>query len=334
MLKKILVSRVDNIGDVALTLPMAGFLKEIFPEVEVTYLVKKYTSAVCSLSEKIDKVIFWDEVEVLTKADQVSLLKSFAFDAVIHVFPHKSIAEVCYLSSIPMRVGTAHRLFHWKYCNKLSFFSRKSSDLHEAQLNAKLIESIISSNEINIDFNNVFKKIFLNTKIIKQHNAKTKKYISEEKFNLILHPKSFGSALEWPLEYFRELAENLDLKKYNIIITGTKKEEVHLEMGLLNPLRGKVTSCVGELTLEELMSLMTQSDGIVAASTGPLHLGGILGLHTLGLYPITRPMFPLRWLPLGVRVSFLLSKKSQIMDDVKPSVVLKKISQWEKLIED
>lgn len=334
MIKKILISRVDNIGDVALTIPMAGYLSQIFPEAEIVYLVKRYTSSVCKLSGKINRVILWDDIEGMSKVDQINYLKSESFDTVIHVFPHKTISELCYQAKIPIRVGTAHRFFHWRYCNKLSFFSRKSSNLHEAQLNVKLLESIGSKKEFDVEPKTLYKNIHLNTNFLKPFENKIEKYVSKDKFNLILHPKSFGSALEWPLEFFRELADTLDSQKYNVIVTGTKKEEVHLEMGLLNPLRGKITSCVGELSLDELMALMTRADGIIAASTGPLHLGGLLGIHTLGLFPVQRPMFPLRWLPLGSRVSFLLSKKIHSMDDIEVNSVMRKIAQWEKLIND
>ena len=41
--KKIVISRTDSIGDVALTLPLAGILKSKYPDVRIkTHLVKEH----------------------------------------------------------------------------------------------------------------------------------------------------------------------------------------------------------------------------------------------------------------------------------------------------
>ncbi len=335
MIKNILVSRVDNLGDVVLTLPLCGVLKKIYPTAKITFLLKKYTMPIGKICLDIDDYLLWDELENKTDTEIEEEFKAKKFDMAIHVYPVKRIAALCYKAKIPMRIATAHRLYNWRYCNKLSFFSRQSSDFHESQLNLKLLECLSPIVEsIEEDLNSIRQYIKLDfTNILKQ-GTDLDQYIDETKFNLIVHPKSFGSALEWPLEFFRELVEALDPKKFNIIVTGTKKEEVHLEMGFLNPLRSKVISCVGVLSLEQLMALMLKADGIIAASTGPLHLGSILGLNTLGLFPSKRPMFPLRWLPIGVRTTFLLSKKSGAMNDIKVSSVVKKISYWDKLVND
>ena len=39
-LERVLVCRTDNIGDVVLTLPLAGFLKQHVPGVQVDFLVR------------------------------------------------------------------------------------------------------------------------------------------------------------------------------------------------------------------------------------------------------------------------------------------------------
>jgi heptosyltransferase III len=331
MVKKILVSRVDNLGDVILTLPLAGCLRKLYPDSKITFLLKSYTVSIGKIHKDIDEILLWDELENSSDSEIVDQLKKYEFDMVIHVYPVKRIASICFKAKIPARLGTAHRLYHWRYCNKLSFFSRKSSDYHESQLNLKLLEPISASKSLDYGISNIRKYLNLNLTSFSKHFGEVTQYLAKDKFNLIIHPKSFGSALEWPLESYRELVESLDLEKYHIIVTGTKKEEVHLEMGFLNPLRGKVTSCVGFLNLEQLMALMLKADGIIAASTGPLHLGAILGLNNLGLFPNKRPMFPLRWIPIGMRTTFLLSHKSAAMTDITVTSVLKKISKWEKL---
>ena len=47
------------------------------------------------------------------------------------------------------------------------------------------------------------------------------------------------------------------------------------------------------------MTFISKADGLIAASTGPLHLAAALGIHALGIYPPIRPMHPGRWAPVG-----------------------------------
>lgn len=44
--------------------------------------------------------------------------------------------------AFPARNGTSHRWWNWFTCNERVDFSRKRSDLHEAQLNIKLLERL------------------------------------------------------------------------------------------------------------------------------------------------------------------------------------------------
>ena len=49
----------------------------------------------------------------------------------------------------------------------------------------------------------------------------------------------------------------------------------------------------------ELIDFIALSDGIVSASTGPLHIAAALGKYALGLYSPMRPIHSGRWAPLG-----------------------------------
>ena len=139
-LKKIIISRTDSIGDVILTLPVAGVLKEYDPDIKIFFLGKSYTKDVVNTSEYIDYFINWDEIQSLDHEGQIRKFAETGVDAIIHVFPVKKIAQLAKKAKIPVRVGATGRLYHYFTCNKLVPFSRKRSSLHEAQLNLKLIE--------------------------------------------------------------------------------------------------------------------------------------------------------------------------------------------------
>jgi heptosyltransferase-3 len=136
--QRILLSRTDSIGDVILTLPMAGVLKANFPDCEVLFLGRSYTKAVIGSSEHVDLFVNYDEILKRDHQGQIEFMKDLNIDIFIHVFPVKEIAQLAKAARIPKRIGTRNRLWHWFTCTTRVKLSRKNSDLHESQLNMKL----------------------------------------------------------------------------------------------------------------------------------------------------------------------------------------------------
>jgi ADP-heptose:LPS heptosyltransferase len=140
---------------------------------------------------------------------------------------------------------------------------------------------------------------------------------SPPRFNLILHPKSKGSAREWGLDNFSRLIALLPEDKFSIYITGTKEEGL-LMQDFLRRHEKRVTDLSGKLTLTELISFIDSCDGLVAASTGPLHIAAALGKTAIGLYAPMKPIHPGRWAPLGKDAHSLVLDKS--CNDCKKSM--------------
>lgn len=72
----------------------------------------------------------------------------------------------------------------------------------------------------------------------------------------------------------------------------------------------EVTDLTGKLSLSELVNFVKHADGLVAGSTGVLHLAAAQGVAALGLYSPMRPIHPGRWKPVGERADHLVLDKS------------------------
>lgn len=290
----VILSRTDSIGDVVLTLPMAGYLKKFFPKCKIIFLGRNYTRDVVALSQHVDEFVSWDDVEAR---------KNLKADCIIHVFPVKEIAQQAKQNGIKLRVGTTNRLYHWMSCNKLINLSRKNSPLHESQLNLKLLSFLNIPTEIALQ---EVKNFYGFTKA-ESLEEKFRNLIDQSKTNVILHPKSKGSAREWGLENFSVLIDSLDKSKFKVFISGTKEEGV-----LVRPLLEKhkdVVDLTGQLSLKQFISFINQSDALVAASTGPLHIASALGKKAIGLFAPMRPIHPGRWMPVGEKANYLVLNK-------------------------
>ncbi len=304
-IKKIIISRADAIGDVLLTFPMCGMIKKKYPHIKISFLGKTYTEAIINSCEHIDEFINADVLFKKNKKEAVQMLQSFGADAIIHVFPNKQIARLAKKAKIKNRIGTTNRVFHWTTVNKLVKLSRKNSDLHESQLNIKLL-SAIGINEIPT-LDEIHQYIGF-TKLEKLDST-FEKLIDSNKINVILHPKSNASAREWSLDNFNSLIGLLPKEKVNILISGTEKEKLILK-DWIQKLPSHVSDITGLLSLPQFISFINESDFLVAASTGPLHIASSLGIGAIGIYPPIKPMHPARWQPIGKNAKALVINKS------------------------
>jgi heptosyltransferase-3 len=334
----ILVSRTDSIGDVVLTLPLCGWIKEQYPSCHLIFLGRTYTKAVVDCCIHVDAFLNWDDLLLLPAAKQKQMLAPLKIDVIIHVFPVRKIAAMAYQAGIPKRIGTSSRLYHLLYCNALVPLNRKNSGLHEAWLNLLLLKGLgklpLPTNEQLYRFSGLH--------CIPSVNKEIQEMIHSTKINLILHPGSKGSARDWPLSKYLDLINSLPSSQYAIFISGTKEDQLCLKPWT-DTLPAHVHNISGRFSLSEFIAFINQCDGLIAASTGPLHLAASLGKIAIGLYPPIRPMDPGRWAPIGPYASFVVLDKKCVdcrntpaacacMRDLEVSAVLLKLQELSKAL--
>ena len=302
--QRIIISRTDKIGDVVLTLPMAGIIKNHYPEAEIMFLGNQMVEPIIRLSEPIDQFLNWSDIETYPEQDQIDFFRKLKADVFIHVFPDPQIARLAKKAGIPLRMGTGHRLYHLNTCNKILFFSRKKSDLHESQLNLKLLKPLGISRSYKLSE----MPQYYGLKLPEDENKNKFSILSSGRFNLILHPTSKGSAREWGLDNYSKLIELLPDEHYKIFISGTREDKQKLG-DFIEKHHNRVTDISGMYDLNTFIHFIKAADGLVAASTGPLHIASALGKTAIGLYAPMRPIHPGRWGPVGDHAHILVQNK-------------------------
>jgi len=302
--KNILISRTDSIGDVVLTLPMAGLLKRNYPDSRVFFLGAEYTHAVVDCCKDVDEFVSWTELQSKPLPEQLAFIKSLHIDTILHVFPNGDVASLAKIARISNRVGTSHRIFHWTTCNRLVNFSRKKSPLHESQLNCMLLQHFVEN--MPPALGDMADYLHFQAPELSPEFAEL---IDTKRFNLILHPKSKGSAREWGVENFARLIELLPEERFQIFISGTQAEGDLVRDTLINPYANRITDLTGKMPLSQFIAFIARCDALIAASTGPLHIASASGVQAIGIYPPMRPIHPGRWMPIGKRVKVFVSDK-------------------------
>jgi len=300
-----LVSRTDAIGDVVLTLPVCAQLKQLFPGCRVVLIGRTYTAPIAAACPWVDDFLNFDVLQQMPEAEQVVQLRSYEAAAIIHVFPKKILARLAQKAKIPLRIGTRNRWLHWLTCNRLVALSRRHSPLHEAQLNLALLQPLGLTETPSLEELAPLVRLEPTEPLVPEWQELLGQRRPGQ-LNVILHPRSRGSAREWGLPHFGRLAQLLHEVGHRVFITGTAAEGQELAAWLAEHAFFITADLTGKLELPQFLSFIAAADGLVAGSTGPLHLAAALGRHALGLYPPIRPMHPGRWAPLGPYAQFVV----------------------------
>ena len=302
---RILLSRVDNIGDVVLTLPMASVLKQHYPNCHIVFMARDYVREIVASCPSVDEFLSWNELESAPAEQAVKRLKQLNLDVFVHVSPRNVIAKLAAKAKIPYRVGTIRRSYHYFNCNRWVPLRRNRSNLHEAQLNLQLLAPLAIKEKFTL------KQLIPIVKLTPAATplpADIASALDKNRFNLIVHPLSNGNGKEWPLAYYAQLINSLPVTRFNVFITGSTKEA-----SLLTPLISQCPQAhavCGKLDLGQFLTLIAHCNGLLASGTGPLHMAAAIGIKALGLYPPPRDIDPVRWGPLGPQAEFLVKPSS------------------------
>lgn len=317
-IKKIIVSRTDNLGDVILTLPLITQLRKFFPTAKITFLIKKYVYDLIKDYPGIDNFAFIDDLK--NSSELRKYFKQGDFDLMFSVYPRFEIALAAFLAGIKIRVGTGYRGYSYLF-NKKNYEHRKTAEKHEAVYNLNLLNAIgEDTKNLSPEFNfNVSKDE------IERLSDKLKNKLDLNSDFIIVHIPSKGSAAKFPKEKFTEYinAFNSEFKNVKVILTGVNEEREEIELIVDDIVEKKNTvDLCGKLTLSELKVLIYKSKLFVSNSTGPIHIAGALDKNIIGFYPHLLPASKNRWKPLSRNTVIFEPKTDDDMNSISGEDVM------------
>lgn len=292
--KNLLIVRTDRIGDVVLSLPLAGLVKKKYPNCRITFLMRRYTKALADNNPYIDEILTLKEKGgLILVGENIKQIKEKKFDTAIIVYPTFKSAFIIFFSRIKYRIGTGYRWYSLLFNEKL-FEHRKYAGKHELEFNVQLLEKFGINEKINTE--NV--QFHFAPKPLAEKKVENFLSALEIKKNvpvIIFHPGSGGSAIDLPIDKFKELV-CMSANKLNaeIWLTGSEAEKQLCEK-ISEGIR--VKNFAGKFDLHELIAFINKSDIFVSNSTGPIHIAAALGKYTIGFYPKILACSPQRWGP-------------------------------------
>ena len=293
--RRIGVVRTDALGDNVLSLPMAGALKAMMPEVEVVWICRPYAAPIANQSQVVDDVRVWEGDGASSEAT-IALFEGL--DAVVFAFPEPTLVRAAASAKVRWRVATGRRWAGLIWANRRSWHSRRNRPIHEALQGLRLLHRLSLPAAWAFPECADWKGLteLSNEGSVRIEDLGAVPWSSA----VVLHPGNRDSANGWSKSRFLTLAERLLSEGVPVIFTGTQTERTGfapwLDARVEEPL---LRDGMGVWSLAELMVVLGHVGAVVASSTGPLHIASALDTPVVGLYRSDPPFWPERWAPLG-----------------------------------
>ncbi len=278
--RRILVVRLDNIGDVVMTGPVFRALDAAYPSASLTLLASPGGSQAAALLPWVDDVIVWRAVWQEIKDDYtlnpfhemrlVELLKQRDFDAafILTSFSQSPYppAYACYLAGIPYRVGQSKEfggalLTHWV---------RPLSDrTHQVDRNLHLLDEVGIATRGN--------RLQLQVRPADQQEAVAllaEKGVLPGDPYLVLAPGASSATRRYDLGRYARVAEALVSETgLPLLIVGTQKEARRFQPLLnLAQRQPRVISLVGQTTVPGLAAVIERAALVITNNSASMHI--------------------------------------------------------------
>jgi ADP-heptose:LPS heptosyltransferase len=287
----IVIAEKHQLGDVLLTFPMAGVIKRRWPHSRIYVAAPPFTRPLIDASSFIDGFLDCDEV-----VRDPALLRRIGADIFLNPFPDIALARAARRAGVAVRIGNLKRLRVAINCNRFMLRTEAGGHRHTIDRNLGHLRPLGFPRDVRPATSEALYGLRLRVPL----EPRLRNLIDQGRFNLILHLKSGGHGHEWPLRHFLQLVQMLAAYPVKVFLTGTAKERNVVERNcpaLFS--RDRVVDLMGQIELEQLLAFVDAVDGMIASSTGPIHIAAALGKRALGIYPCGTAIDPARWSPVG-----------------------------------
>lgn len=274
-----LVVRLSALGDVVCTLPVAGYLRQAFPDSRIVWVVDGRFRGIADCCTYIDEVI-------AIKRGEKPVFESPVFDV---AFDMQGLLKS---ALVVKSVKATHKLgYHWQR-EGAQFFSQKvlpdPSSFHIVDQYidvARAAKTLIPTANIRQE-EGEYAQFGLVPK--PEDLAKIQEKVSGD--YVVLNPGAGWVTKRWPPASFARVAEWLVAQGLKPVLIGGKAEADHQAYDeVARETQAELVKLTGETSVRELVALMAMAKGHVGGDTGSTHLAAALGIPAIGLYSITRP---------------------------------------------
>ena len=292
--RRILVVKLDHLGDVLLATPVFSNLRQAYPNAELHALTGTWSRVVLERHPDVNKVLEYNSPVFCRTGTPTSLRETFQlykrlrdqkYDLCVAL--RSDWRTVCFalLRVTPQRLDRAAL----QVANKLG--APQFTGTHETTRNLDVLHSAgiptpIQTTTFSVATEDEKWAIdFLETL-----------QIDRERPLIAIHPGSPIPIKRWKPERYAELADWLIARKRAEILFVGVKDEIPIITEIQALMRAETNNVAGKTSLTQLASILQTCNLFIGNDSGPMHLAAAVGTRTIGLYG---PGDPTRFGPVG-----------------------------------
>jgi heptosyltransferase-2 len=296
---RILVVRLDRIGDVVLSTPVLDELRRRFPHAFIAALVRPACEDLVAGHPAVNEVILYDK-EGAQRAPWATVefarrLRRYEFDAAVVLHPTSRSHWIPWLAKIPVRIGydrksgwlLSHRMRHRKH----------EGARHEAEYTLGLLRPF------GINARRPRPSLPVSAEAASRVAAMLERGgVSPGDRLIAVHPSASCVSKRWMPERFAEVADRLIAERgvKVCIVGGVGPGDESQAAAMAAAMRRPFLNLTARLTIAELTALFQRCALLVSNDSGPVHIAAAVGTPVVDIFGRNqRGLSPRRWGPLG-----------------------------------
>ncbi len=295
--KRLLVMRLDRIGDVALSTPVLRAARKAWPQAFIAMMVRTACADVVAGHPDVNEVILYDK-EASHRSPLATIgfarsLRRYRFDTALVLHPSHRAHWIPWLAGIRRRIGY-DRKQPWLLTHRLAH-RKQEGEKHEAEYALDMlrpfgIEPAAPEPFIAIDPD-------AKDRVARLLHLKS---VPDDAKLVAIHPSASCVSKRWMPERFAAVADKLAAHKDVRICVVAGKEDLQAAQALELAMRQRLINLAGQLSVGELIALLKRCRLLISNDSGPVHLAAAVGTPVVDIFGRNQAgLSPRRWGPLG-----------------------------------
>ena len=279
--RRLLVMRLDNIGDVVMTGPVLRALKENLPDTSLTLMASPGGSKAAPLLPWVDDVLTWRVVwqdlgrlplDPSREMGMIEAIKAGGYDGAVVLTSFKQTPHpagyACYLAGIPLRLGESKE---WGGGVLTDEVSAAPDGLHQAERNLRLVE--------HAGFR--VRDRSLDLRVPEGARGSVARLLEEcgvpsGSPYLLLNPWTSARSRNYPTDRFALAARRVSEETgWPVVVSGTGADRER-GRGLLGLLGERGVDLIGQTDLSGLAALVDEASLLLTSNTSTMHIADAL----------------------------------------------------------
>lgn len=309
--KKIILSRIDHLGDVLLATCVLPHIRKAYPEAKIDFMAGEWAKDLLVKNPYVDEVIIynnflhnrsgslWSRIrnDVISFLGALRKIRGEGYDLGIDLRSYfiNSI-PLLYFSDVKYIVGYGTGGFGFLLDKEVPY----RTGIHEVLHIAGLIRSIgidASDEEMYPSY-----KISATAEEQAGYILESKGINPKESF-ILIHPGTADRKKEWNIQGWRAIVKSLKPYGVKIVFCGGPSDVHTIRAILSDKNQDGVIDISGVLPIEAFAGVLKRASLVIGLDSFPCHLASAVGTPTLVLWSGIND--PIQWKPLGNNVKIV-----------------------------